>query len=174
MKSLPFIEDDYNEENRAKDSIFVMNKSSLYLNQSDHLPKRNRIINFSVIDYISVSLCKRVRKDKNEIFNKLNSYKNHYKKRLNVVKYIELHNEVKVLKNVLLSEENKLLFKLITPVLSNKTSDYLNKYDKIKKKLILFNNTKLISDIDVVGKGLLNAIDSNTQKLIFGTNINKK
>jgi hypothetical protein len=182
IESLPFNEDNF--DLRKNEAIFIKNNNfignettnairSQIVKSEMNINSKERI-KFTIIEYILSKKSKRNKKLQN-VLDKFESYKEHYQKKFDVIKYIELHKDFKVLKNVLLSNENNLLFKLVKPELRMKKLKSSDKLKMVVEKLNIsknhnvFNNNSVVND--PISKKLLSKIDKSTHDLIRNNNL---
>jgi hypothetical protein len=67
----------------------------------------------------------------NDVLNKYKYYDKYFTKAMDVVSYINLYNQFKLLKKVLLDENQLLLFELLKPELKKKTTGKENSYERL-------------------------------------------
>jgi hypothetical protein len=169
------------------------NKNSIYINSPSIMFKSNfnikressknvkastsfRNTGVSAFDYFWFKLCGRKganRRD-NLMIEKMQCYERYFNNKMDVVKYIKIHNNLKIMKKLLLNEENRKMLKFVKPLLKSeneKKNVEASSYNIVKN---YFNSMSVSgfnpnpNNNDPVGKQIISMMEKRLQNAYLG------
>ncbi len=133
----------FNEELFDLNKYEIKNASQVIINKSSRPFEMNRkdvpdsqtiqkktINNISAFDYFCYKFCKKriALKTHRLSFEKMECYEKYFNSRMDVVKYIKMLHDFKILKKVLLTDDNKKMLKEVRPQLKSNISSIPNNF----------------------------------------------
>jgi hypothetical protein len=159
IQAIPFNEDSFNlqpretspRKNNAKVGSLVFKKFEIRktIERTKNFVDIREKVNY--LAYFKRFVCKCGKNPhSNDTLNKYKYYDKYFTKALDVISYINLYNQFKLLKQVLMDENQLMLFQLLKPELKKKTTNRDNSYDKLFEYLNSLQSETSRGESDIV------------------------
>jgi hypothetical protein len=143
-------------------SMIINPEEILKIEVESKLKNKNKNITF--LDYICYK-CGRRKFQRGYVDQTLDYYKlfeNFYIKKMDILKYFKLHNEVRIFKQVFLTSEHRKILKFIYPKIKNHLKIEKSGLDKSEDPVTMVN-TKNFNFSDDIAKNLYELLESKLQ-----------